>query len=592
MFNIESRTGTRQQTTQQFSEHQSLHTKKNNRKKRSTTVIIALVVITLTIIYYLSIPNRYFRSPLNIPTEIAGSFGEVRKDHFHLGIDIRTGGMENIPVYAMADGYIYRVSMKRDGYGKALYIAYNNGLMSVYAHLNSFSEEVATAVNKQQLLSEQWEQELFYSPRRFPVNKGALVAYSGNSGSSEGPHIHLELRNSKTKTILNPVLAGINHSDNVAPAIRSVWLYNGSQSLYGQKGLEIKYNDIGSTGKDHPIKVADSVVRIGIEANDKGEDSKFRLGIYHVQLLLDDKLRFEFKMDSIPTAKERYVNATIDYSQWFHQKRIIQLLFRLPGNSFPAYQQSKENGAIDLSDDQIHRVTILVKDASDNSNGATFLIRYKPAVTKAGNQPELLIPGMPHKISKGSAVVYFSPLAFYDAVPFSMTELKTKTAGSISKTIKVCDPAVPVHTRYRIQLKTTLHKNDPARKFVLMELSNGKEKKYVKGDWKGDYMDGSFDHFGMIRLIYDRIPPHIAFVKSKRWFDHGEMMSLDCSDNTGHVENFTARIDGQWTPFEQKKNTFYYYLPKELKKGNHCLEIECNDQVGNTSKKKIEFVVR
>ena len=555
-------------------------------------MIIAVVLITGAIIYFLTAPVPYFRSPLKIRTQLAGSFGEVRKDHFHLGIDIRTGGKENMPVYAMADGYIYRASIQRHGYGKALYIAYNNGLMSVFAHLNSFSDEVTAVVNKQQLLSEQWEQEMFFSPRRFPVKKGTLVAYSGNSGSSEGPHLHLEMRNSKTKTILNPILAGIKVSDNVAPSIRSVWLYNGSRTLYEESGIEIKYNDDGIPETEELVTLRDSVVRIGIEANDKSEASKFLLGIYHAQLLLDNKLRFEFKLDSIPLAKERYVNATIDYNRWFHQKRIIQFLFRLPGNHFPAYHQFKENGIIHLADDQIHRIKIIITDASGNSNRTTFHIRYKPEVTHKDFHTDLLLPGMPHKVSQGNVVAYFSPLAFYDAVPFNMTELKSKKAGSVSKMVKVYDPSIPVHTRYRIQLKTFLQTNDPDRKYVVMELKNGKENYYVKGDWKGDYMDGSFENFGTIRLIVDKVPPRITAFEPRKWFHHGEMIRLECVDNTEYVENFTARIDGQWTPFEYKKNSYYYYIPKELKKGNHCLEIECADQGGNTAKKKIDFVIR
>ncbi len=554
--------------------------------------MIVLVMITGTIIYFLSLPRIYFGSPLKIQTEIAGTFGEIRKDHFHLGIDIRTGGIENIPVYAMADGYIYRASIQREGYGKALYIAYNNGLMSVYAHLNSFSDEVTTAVTKQQLLSEHWEQEMFFSPRRFPVKKGTLVAYSGNSGSSEGPHLHLEMRNAKTKVILNPVLSGINVTDDIAPSIRSVWLYNGSRSLYEENGTEINLNAEGIRETDDLVTIADSVVRIGIEANDKNEDSKFRLGIYQAQLLLDNKLLFEFKMDSIPVAKERYVNATIDYARWYHQNRIIQLLFRLPGNYLPAYQQFNGNGMIHLADARIHRISIIVKDASGNSKSATFRIRYKSRVIKPGKASELLIPGMPHKVSRGSVVAYFSPLAFYDAVPFRMTEQESRTTGSVSKTVKVYDPSIPVHTRYRIQLKTFLHKSDPARQYVLMELNNGKEKIYVKGNWKGDFMDGTFEKFGTIRLIVDSVPPRISMVKSKAWFDRREMILLDCPDNTGYLENFTARIDGQWTPFEQKKNSYYFYIPEKFKKGNHCLEVESTDQVGNTTKKKIDFVVR
>ena len=350
----------------------------NSKIKRNVYLILLLVPVTGAFNYFLATPRGYFRMPLNIPTEIAGTFGEVRKDHFHLGIDIRTGGRENIPVYAMADGYVYRASIQRHGYGKAIYLAYNNGLMSMYAHLNSFSREVHEAVTKQQLLSEQWEQEMFFPPRMFPIQKGALVGYSGNTGSSEGPHLHLEIRNSKTKTILNPVHAGINIDDSEPPSIRSVWLYSGSRSIYEKNGTGTSFSINEAFESSEPVDVTDSIVGIGIEATDKNELSKFKLGIYSAQLLLDNKLYFEFKVDSIPIAKERYVNATIDYGQWFRNNRIIQYLFRLPGNNLPSYQQFKSNGMVRLANSHIHRITIIVKDAHGNSEKASFRIRYKP----------------------------------------------------------------------------------------------------------------------------------------------------------------------------------------------------------------------
>lgn len=558
-------------------------------------IVLSGLLLLIIVIYFYTVPVPYYRSPLDASTAIAGTFGEVRKDHFHLGLDIRTGGKENLPVYSMSDGFIYRASIQPDGYGKALYIAYGNGMMSLYGHMNAFSPEVEAAILKQQHLSAKWAQEMFFAAGRFPVKKGMIVGYSGNTGSSEGPHLHVELRNRNTKSIINPAVKGISIPDNHPPSITRIFVYNGSRSLYEGRCREI--NSTTNKGRKQIYntitEVSDSLIRIGVEASDKNNHPKFRLGIYHAQLFLDGRLQFEFKMDSIPFAKERYVNATIDYSEWIQNKRSIQLLSALPGNHLPDYQRHSGKGILHLSDGRVHRVKIVVKDAAGNNTSVNFPIQYKPGrKVESRSSAKLLMPGVAHKVTTRNAVVYFSPLAFYDTVPFRMKESVSMTAIAASNLITVHDPSVPVHTRFRIQLKTKLPKNDPSRKYVLMELTSGKEKHYVKGEWKGDYMDGTFDRFGKVRLIVDRVSPVIKLESNTKGFSNGDILRLQYLDNCGSVGSFIATIDGNWVPFEQKKTVFQYRISKELSKGNHRLEVEVTDMAGNKKREIIDFKIQ
>jgi hypothetical protein len=562
--------------------------------KTVTFLVCGLMLLSVGLYYY-SIPASYYRSPLDLSTEVAGTFGEVRKNHFHLGLDIRTGGMENLPVRAMADGYIYRVSIQPDGYGKALYIAYTNGMMSVYGHLNSFSEEVESAILEQQQLSERWNQEMFFESGRFPVKKGMIVAYSGNTGSSEGPHLHVELRNAKTKTIINPVTAGLWIPDHHSPFINSIFVYNGSGTLYKSKGREIRIKNDKSRKETATkiIEIGDPLIRIGVEAGDRNDQAKFRLGIHQAELFLDGRLQFKFKMDSIPILKERYVNATIDYAQWIQNNRCIQLLSVLPGNHLPAYQQKSGNGILDISDGLVHLVEIIVKDDSGNSKSVILKMQYKRELTRRNSTfSKMLRPGVAHKVSSRSAVVYFSPLAFYDAIPFRMDEFQSNAAGQVSAKINVHNHTVPVHTRYRMQLKCNLPRNDPSRKYVLMELSSGNDKQFLKGEWRGDYMDGTFDRFGTVRLIIDSVSPVLSILGRKSdKITNGDYLRVQTNDKGSCIETFTAKIDGLWVPFEQKKNVFQYRLEKLLK-GKHNLEVEVTDKAGNRKREITYFVIK
>ena len=569
------------------------HHKKSDSFTPKTMTVLIIIGIAIAV-YLFRKPDTYYTPPLAFPTQLAATFGEVRQDHFHLGVDIRTGGKENLPVYALADGYISRISIQPDGYGKALYIAYNNGITSVFAHLNRFTPKIDSVLSRQQHLQESWEQEMFLPPHQFPVTKGQLVAYSGNSGFSEGPHLHVEFRNTKTKSLINPVIAGMPVDDDIPPKIKSAFLYNGTNHFYEGEGKEIRLT------KDHrnvvtPVQdVSDSVLRVGIEAEDWQRDSKRRLGIYQALLFLDNKLQFEFRMDSIPFLKDRYVNATIDYPQWIRKKRCIQLLSALPGNRLPSWQQTSGNGLLHLDKERTHEIRIVVKDASGNRNSVRIPVRYRPSSTKIKfrHTAKLLVPGKAGNLNTTNAAVYFSPYAFYDTVQARMEEIRTPPSA-ISSVISLFDPSVPVHTSYVIQLKTTLSKNDVLRDCVLMELHSGSKKQYYKGDWSGDYMTGKFNRFGKIRLVLDTQPPVVHCDNWKRGtFTKYALLRLHCLDNYGQVEHFRGEIDGRWVPFERKGNEFVYRISEHLSKGKHRLWVSVEDKAGNKKCAEFVFVVQ
>ena len=179
-------------------------------------------------------PQDYFRDPLDIPMSLAANFGELRPNHYHMGLDIRTRHRENLPVHAAADGYIARVEIQPEGFGQAIYIRHPNGYTTVYGHLRQFTPALAAYVREQQYRQQSWQADLTIPPGLFPVKKGELIAYSGNTGGSQGPHLHFEIRLTAGDINLNPLLFGLPVPDHTPPVILRLAWYDRNQGIYDQ----------------------------------------------------------------------------------------------------------------------------------------------------------------------------------------------------------------------------------------------------------------------------------------------------------------------------------------------------------------------
>lgn len=167
-------------------------------------------LICFSVFAQVDYPKDYFRSPLDIPMQLSGNFGELRNNHFHAGFDLKTQQKEGLPIFAVADGYISRIKISTFGNGKTLYITHSNGFTSVYAHLQKTSDSIEKFIKKVHYQEQSFEIEKFLKPGEFIVSKGEIIAFSGNSGASEGPHLHFEFRDNVTENIINPMLFGFN----------------------------------------------------------------------------------------------------------------------------------------------------------------------------------------------------------------------------------------------------------------------------------------------------------------------------------------------------------------------------------------------
>jgi hypothetical protein len=557
---------------------------------------VLVLLITGIILYELyRVPRAGFREPLSVPFRLSGNFGELRSNHFHMGLDVRTNGQENLPVYAVADGYISRIIIEQYGLGKAIFITHPNGYTTVYAHLNRFYSELEAVVEAQQITAQKREQDIHFAASRFPVRKGQLIARSGNTGASEAPHLHFEVRNTRTGNNLNPLLHGFDMADDQPPVLKGLYWYNRQYSTYhsAANSITIEGREGAYQAARKVIKVRSPLISLGIRAEDKSNDNRFLFGIYRTELRLDDSLVHQAILDNFSCADSRYINACVDYSKWIRTGLYVQHLSILPGNHLPVL---KGNGILNLSDGRVHNINIRLYDVNNNVTTFESQVQYsgateEPYPTVPGSFT--VLPGKESVVTGRQCKVFFSKAAFYDTVRFVLKAQPHSGAHKASASVTLHNSAVPVHDNYTVSLKALPFVTERLKKRIVMQLNSGKKKYVAKGIWKDNWLTAHFNTLGTVQLLIDTLPP---MVQPVNW-QHGQSFTEDvtelkllCKDETDGVADFRAILDGEWLLFDRKGDDFTLHIPENTKRGKHRLTITIIDVAGNQTQQVFSFV--
>ena len=325
-------------------------------------------------------PKNYFQKPLDIPLILAGTFGELRSNHFHAGIDIKTQKREGLPVFAIADGYVSRIKIQHWGYGKALYITHPNGYTSVYAHLQKFGSKIESFVKKKQYEKESYTIQLFPNKTLLKVRKGDIIAYSGNTGGSTAPHLHFEIRDTKTEKIINPLLFGIEIKDNIKPEIKSAYAYPlGDFSQVNQSENPVK---LQITKQENGDLVADKiyalgVIGIGVKSFDRLNGAHNKNGIYNLDLYVNNEKIYNHCLETFSFAEGKYINLHLDYEHYKKRYEKIQRCFVIPSNKLSIYGNLINSGQINIDDGMNYVIEVIASDIKGNKTTLTIPVQGK-----------------------------------------------------------------------------------------------------------------------------------------------------------------------------------------------------------------------
>lgn len=504
-----------------------------------------------------------FSSPLRLPFSFSGNFGELRPSHFHSGLDFRTQGRTGIPVYAAKEGYVSRISVSATGYGNALYLTHPDGNTTVYGHLSRFIPHLEEYVKDKQYYTENFQINVSLTPGEYDVKKGELIAWSGNTGNSGGPHLHFEVRNTKSERAQNPLFYIPGIKDNSAPAILSLYIYPLSSDGHvnrssSKKRFLITKSPNGYSISNNPTVEVFGKIGFGIQANDDYGGIGIKCGIYAANLICDGKTVFGFKMDNFSLGQTRYANSQMDYEEEVLKNRKIQRLYKQQGNELDIYNPDNDGGVLELRDGKVHNIQIIVSDAFHNKSSLKFKI-----LSRKYPLPEIKFPSSvvfnynkENKFENEEVKVAIPEGALYDSFNFFYGS-SPKRNGCFSKTVEIHDPTVPLQKPMSISIKTKDLPENLEDKSLIVRFNEEGQRSAVGGEYSNGWVSVQCNEFGNYAVAIDTIPPVIIplSIKDHKTLSESGGIRFRIGDNLSGIKVFRGEIDDKWMLFEYNPKT-------------------------------------
>ncbi|MDP4280936.1 MAG: M23 family metallopeptidase [Bacteroidota bacterium] len=540
-------------------------------------------------------PQGYFRSPIDFRILISGSFAEVRPNHFHSGIDIRTGGVTGKPVYAVADGYVSRIFISATGFGRALYITHPNGYVTVYGHLQGFNNAIGSWIRAQQYHQESFEMDITVPAGLLKVKKGEVVAYSGNAGISAGPHLHFEIRDAVSQETINPILFGIPIQDNIPPEINAVKIYPFDD--YGMVNFAGKAASfpVVHSGAGYSLKMKDTIlvsgkIYFGIEAIDHTNDDAETTGINSVDLYVDTTHYYHHAVDRFPFSETKYVNALLDYPAAMVQKQRFQRSYIAQNNKMGIYTNVLNRGIVSFTDNRIHKITYIVKDPSGNTSQLVFWVKshYVPPMREKPVKPSgTLFSCLDKNYYKGDGFNLDVPKdALYEDFYFHCSE-KPRVPGTYAHVYKLQDNFTPLQKSCTLSIHPDYLPKKLCSKAVIVRVSESGHFASCGGSYKDGMVTAQIREFGDYSVAVDTIPPKIApvnFGKGKHP-QNLHSITLRISDNLSGIRSFRGTMNGKWIlmEFDAKSSLLTYTYDDRMHTGKNDFFLTVKDACGNES---------
>ncbi len=545
-----------------------------------------------------NIPKGDFITPVEIPIYLSGTFGELRSNHFHSGIDIKTQGVEGKIIRTISDGWVSRINISTSGYGKAIYVTHSNGYMSVYGHLQRFNDTIQSIVINKQYEKESFTVQMFFEKGELPVKKGETIAYSGNTGGSNGPHLHFEIRDAKTQNPLNPLLfKSIEIKDYYRPKITKLAIYPTDKKASINGKNDTVFFDVSGWGVEHKLKGNPEInisgnVSFGIGTYDLMNDVPNKNGVYSTKMTFDTTKIFELQLNSLSFKTTRYINSLIDFSYYSKSKsRLIRTQVDT-NNLLNNYIGVVGNGIINVADTLRHKISFQIADAYSNKSELNFTIKGVERNDSILNSPIYIRSSVPvnfkNKFSfkdKGVSA-HFAANSFYRSFNFQY-ESSLKDSTSYSPTHMLHNYSIPVHKHFSLTIETDTLLTKIIGKMYVAYSSNNKDFYYLKTSSNGNKFETKTRSLGYYKVMADTIPPVIKKINFKDGKNISKQNNLKISINdkqTG-IKSYYPTLNGSWIlmEYDVKNSLLKYDFNSILKKGENNFKIEVTDNMDNVS---------
>lgn len=524
-------------------------------------------------------PKGQFRNPLGITNYLSGNFAELRNNHFHSGIDIKTNQKEGYNVYAVGNGFISRINVSPRGYGNAVYIDHPDGYTSVYAHLQKFNSEIEAYVKNYQYANESFAVEIYPKSGELNVSSGDIIALSGNSGGSGGPHLHFEIRDTKTEEPINPFLFGFDVPDTSAPLINGLYLYPLTGKVNGKTSRQVVAS--GSTN------MVSGKVGLGIKTYDKHDGASNMNGIYQINVYLNGLPHYTYTAERLNFDTNRAINCLVDYADRMKNNSWVYQLYKKEGDPLKMYANLVQNGILEVEEGVDYAVQIDVLDYAGNKKSVNLKL--------TGQAPPLVPPAEVNSIIfHWDKENYFNQEGVEIVMPTGTLyeDLTFNFKKSDSGKYYIHDWNVPVHNFFTVAMEPEGISTALLGKSILIREYQSKgtwKKEYIAAEYKNGKVVGQARYFGVFSIGIDNTKPQITAINIKEnstFTATKGVVKFKIDDDQTGIEDFDAYIDGKWVlaNYDQKTKSLTIDLNREgITTGKHQLELKVWDEKNNTA---------
>ena len=533
----------------------------------------------------------YFSNPIDGKIILSGTFAELRTNHFHSGIDIKTKGIEGLNVFSSAEGYVSRIKISHFGYGKALYITHPNGFTTVYAHLKKFSPKIEEYVKSKQYEIEEYEIQLFPKKETLKINKSELIAFSGNTGGSSGPHLHFEIRDSKERPI-NPMLFGIKVDDSIKPSIYDLYAYpitkqshvNGKNKREKIKLLKLRNGDYTT-----PTIEADGLISFGVIASDRQDYAMNKNGVSSIKSYHNSQKVIEINFDRFSFDETKHINRFIDFGYYKQNKKRIQKLFIEKNNPLSIFKFNKDKGLVRVIDNKESFYLIDIFDYCGNKTNIRI-----PIINKVINKKFEFIEDMSlTEINAEKTTILGNDLTSVKIPSGSFYENVKIDFRIMGDTIKIHKPTIPLKKSIEVSFNVKNYAGNIKHLFIGSVNDNG-TLSYIPTKLIGNYIKAKTRNLGTYTVGIDRDSPEIKPINFTNldWISNNNFLKIKISDKVSGIKNYRATVNGDWILMEydpKTKTLTHDFKDGIIKKVENNLELLVTDNAGNNSKFDLKF---